>query len=577
MSKRRQKQQRTPSVEPRKTGMASFALLASGILIVTAFVFFPVVHAGFVTWDDGPYVFANPMVLGGLSVRTVKWAFTNHTPYWHPVTWISHLADVTLLGPEPQGMHAMNLAIHLANVLLLFVGLTRLTSRVVPAALVTALFALHPLHVESVAWIAERKDLLSTFFFLAALNAYVAYAQRPGRLRYAGVAIAFALSLMCKPMFVTLPVLLLLLDYWPLARLANGPSLTRLCLEKVPLALLSIPSMIVTYVGQERTGTVSKLATLPLPARAANASVACAAYLRKTVWPSDLAAFYPYPDAWPMPAVAVSVAVLLALTTVAIALRRRMPYLLFGWLWYLVSLLPVIGFIQVGNQSMADRFTYVPLVGIFVMIAWAADEAVRGPRARMIAVAAAVVVLIACATVARAQVYTWSSSTTMWSRVLEVSPDSVYAHSALGAELADQGDLQAARAQQEEALRLRPSDPDAHNELGKLDAERGDLEHAIRHFSAAAERRQDFGEAFHNLGTALLHAGRPADAVAPLRRAVDLLPADAGSYNGLGLACARVGNLDEARIAFEKAAALDPASAEYRSNLDAVKRLRDGR
>jgi tetratricopeptide (TPR) repeat protein len=536
--------------------------VAAGILLVTALVFAPVVTFGFVTWDDGPYVFENTYVLSGLSPRTLAWAFTNHTPYWHPLTWMSHLLDVTLLGPGPHGMHAVNVAIHLANTALLLILLNRLTSRLAPSAIVAALFALHPLHVESVAWIAERKDLLSTCFLFASLLFYQRYARRPSAFRYAGVVSAFGLSLMCKPTFVTLPVLLLLLDYWPLARFASGSSLARLCVEKVPLALVSVASAVVTYIGQQRTGTVSGFEALPIGARLANAVVSYAAYLRKTVWPADLAAFYPYPTVPPSTlAVVTACLTLAALTGLALSLRRRRPYLLFGWLWYVITLLPVIGLIQVGNQAMADRFSYVPLIGIFVMSVWAAAEAARDRHARLVAGGAAVIALIGCTALTRAQVLTWSSATTMWIRVLEVTPDSFYAHSALGVELADQGNLEAARLHQEEALRLHPADPDAHNELGKLAADRGDLRAAIGYFAAAVERNQNFGEALHNLGTALLRSGRPADAIEPLRRASDLRPEDSSSRRLMGEALAATGRWREATEAFQSALRLEPDSA----------------
>jgi protein O-mannosyl-transferase len=551
--KHRQRDRR-PAAGGASRGGLSFLLVAVGLIVATVIVFLPAIQFGFVTWDDGPYVFENPSVLSGLSLQTLSWAFTNQTPYWHPVTWISHLMDVSLLGPAPQGMHAVNIAIHLANTLLLLTLLTRLTSRLMPSAIVAALFALHPLHVESVAWIAERKDLLSTLFFLAALISYQNYVKGPTIIRYVAVATLFALSLMCKPMFVTLPVLLLVLDYWPLARFESLPAFARLCLEKAPLVILAAASAVVTYLGQQQVGTMSGFDALPIGARAANAVVSYAAYLRKTVWPVDLAAFYPYPDVPRSgPAIATACLLFAGLTVSAVMLRRRVPYLLFGWLWYVISLLPVIGLIQVGNQAMADRFTYIPLVGIFVAAVWAAGEAIRMRGGRLAVSLAAGIAVIACTVLTRAQVLTWASASTMWTRVLEVTPDSYYAHSALGAELADQGNLEAARRHQEEALRLRPSDPDAHNELGKLAAERGDLETAIRHFSAAVERNPNFGEAVHNLGTALLRSGRPAEAIVQLRRASDLLPYAATTRRVLGeahfelaLALARAGRRDAA-------------------------------
>jgi hypothetical protein len=536
--KNRQRHRRPSGGGARSDGLP-FLFAAVGLLVATAVVFLPAIQFGFVTWDDGPYVFENPTVLSGLSLQTLAWAFTSQTPYWHPLTWISHLLDVTLFGPGPQGMHAVNIAIHLANSLLLLTLLKRLTSRLLPSAAVAALFALHPLHVESVAWIAERKDLLSALFFLATLISYQSYVKGPSITRYVAVATLFALSLMCKPMFVTLPVLLLLLDYWPLARVESIPAFARLCLEKAPLMILSAASAVVTYLGQQRVGTMSGFDALPIGARAANAVVSYAAYLRKTVWPTDLAAFYPYPDVLPsVPVIATACLLLAGVTVAAIILRRRAPYFLFGWLWFVISLLPVIGLVQVGNQAMADRFTYIPLVGIFVAAVWGAAEATRIRGGRLTVGLAAAIAVMACTVVTRAQVLTWANASTMWTRVLEVTPDSYYAHSALGAELADQGNLEAARRHQEEALRLRPSDPDAHNELGKLAAESGDLETAIRHFSAAVERKPDFGEAVHNLGTALLRSGRPAEAIPHLRRASELLPNAATSRRLLGEALA---------------------------------------
>lgn len=561
---------RVPSdaVSPRGS---TFLFVAFGVLLATLLAYFPVVTFGFVTWDDGPYVFDNPIVLSGLSFRTLAWAFANQTPYWHPLTWTSHLLDVTLLGPGPHGMHAVNVVIHLANTLLLLILLKRLTSRLMPSAIVAALFALHPLHVESIAWIAERKDLLSTLFLFTALLCYQYYARRPSALRYLGVAAAFGLSLMCKPTFVTLPVLLLLLDYWPLARLTSVSSWARIFIEKLPLALLSGASAVVTYLAQQRVGTMSGFEALPIGARVANAIVSYAAYLRKTVWPADLAAFYPYPTVLPgtlaLTAACLSLA---ALTGLALTFRRRRPYLLFGWLWYLISLLPVIGLVQVGNQAMADRFTYVPLIGIFVMAVWSAAEATRDRRARFVAGGAAAMAVIGCTAVTRAQVSTWSSAAAMWSRVLEVSPDSYYAHSALGVELADQGHLEAARLHQEEALRLHPADPDAHNELGKLAADRGDLKTAIGHFAAALERNQNFDEALHNLGTALLRSGRPADAIEPLRRASESRPEDSSSRRLMGEALAATGRRREAAEAFQAALRLEPGSAIIHFDLGLV-------
>lgn len=540
-----------------------FLLAALAILVVTSIVYSPALKFDFVSWDDGAYVAQNPEVLKGFSPQTLGWAFLNQTPYWHPVTWMSHLLDVTVLGPGPHGMHTVNIVIHLANCALLLILLERLTRRTALAASATMLFALHPLHVESVAWISERKDLLSTFFVLLAFIAYHRYTKIGSRSRYAVVVVAFCLSLMSKPMFVTFPVLLLLLDYWPLARFGSARSILPLLIEKIPLAFLSGLSAVVTYIGQQQTGTMAKADALSMGARVANALVSYVAYLRKTAWPTDLAAFYPYPvNWWSGSTLIVCSLVLISITALVFAFRRQRPYLLFGWLWYLLALLPAIGLVQVGNQAMADRFTYAPLIGVFVAAVWTtADVAPRWKNGRSVLGLFGSVILVSCVVSTRAQLLTWSDSLALWSRVLAVSPDSYYAHSALGDELATRGQSDAARGHQEEALRLRPTDPDAHNSLGILEAERGNLEAATRHFSAALQLNPAFAEAALNLGTAFVKSGRPADAIAAFRQASELLPQDANARRLLGEALMGVESWAEAVDVLRPASDMEPNSA----------------
>ena len=348
-------------------------LLALLLAAATLAVFARVNHFEFLNYDDPLYVTVNPHVQQGLSVEGVRWAFTTFTAAnWHPLTWISLMLDASIGGTDPFVFHLTNLVLHLANVLLLFSFLDRITGRPRPSAVTAALFAIHPLHVESVAWIAERKDVLSTLFLLLTLMAYARFVEQPDRPRRLAVVLLFALGLLAKPMLVTLPVLLLLLDAWPLRRSAPWRSLV---LEKLPLFAMSIGTGILTFVAQRQAETVGSLAGYPLGVRVANAIVATATYLGRTIWPTRLAVFYPHPGA-SLGAVAVagSAVVLFALTSWAIRLRRSRPYLFFGWGWYLVTLAPVVGIVQVGWQARADRYTYIPLIGIFLAVVWAISE-----------------------------------------------------------------------------------------------------------------------------------------------------------------------------------------------------------
>ncbi len=510
-------------------------------------VFWPVLHHDFINYDDDVYVTENPEVRAGLTLDGLRWAWTtSHAANWHPLTWISHMLDCELFGLDPRGHHLTSLIAHVLNSQLLFLLLRRMTGAVWRSALVAVLFAVHPLHVESVAWVAERKDVLSTLFGLLTLLAYARYAERPRPARFAWVSLLLALGLTAKPMLVTLPFLLLLLDHWPLGRSRNE-SWRRLVVEKLPLFGLAALSGVVTIAVQRAGGALGSMELYPLGARISNAVVSCAGYLRKMVWPADLAVFYPHPGSeWVPWRVAAAAAVILAVSVLAVRMRRRHPALLTGWLWYLVTLAPVIGFIQVGQQAMADRYTYLPLIGVFAGIVWIVPDL----RSRRVLAAtagvAAGVTIVALIAAARAQVGHWRDSVTLFRHALEVTENNHIAHNSLGVELRRLGRETEAMEHYREALRVRPGDADAHYNLGLSLAEQGRTDEALEHFRSAARARPGFAKAHYNCGTLLAERGQWERAVAHLRRVVALDPGYAEAHYNLGAALYFQGRYAEA-------------------------------
>ncbi len=595
------------------------AAVAIALAAVVLASLWPVLGHDFITsYDDERYVTGNPHVLRGLTLDGIRWAWTTtHAANWHPLTWMSHMLDVQLYGLSPAGHHLTSLLLHVANTLLLFLALRLATGATLRSGIAAALFGVHPLHVESVAWVAERKDVLSALFWMLALVAYVRYARAPSARRYVPVAAALGLGLCAKPMLVTLPLVLLLLDLWPLGRLAGvGPRALRPRIrEKVPLLALSAASSAITLVAQSSGEAVAALERLPLTERLANSVVSYAAYLRKTVWPLDLAVFYPHPRGAHRPWEVAGAALLLVLATILAArVRRKRPYVLVGWLWYLGTLVPVIGWIQVGDQAMADRYTYLPLVGIFVIAAWGvADLAAavgaswlrRGPPRTLAAADSPWILLpsgvaiLALAACARVQAGTWRDSVSLFEHALEKTRDNPVAHSNLGharrgaierAErhyrealrlepghpeshnglgllLHETGRLEQAVAHYESALRSRPGYPEAHNNLGRAFQEMGRLEQAVAHYESALRLRPGYVEARNNLGVALLGSGRAAEAIPHLEEAVRLDPADARAHNNLGRALAETGRPAEAIRLYEQALRLRPGYAEAHNNL----------
>ena len=534
----------------------SVAWLAALLALATAAAYWPVLHCGYLNLDDDLYVTANPAVRGGLTLAGVHWAFTaTHAALWHPLTWLSHMLDVELWGSNPAGHHATNLFLHVVNTVLLLLVLVRLTRARWRSAVVAALFALHPLHVESVAWVAERKDLLSALFAFLAVGAYGRYAERPGPGRYAAVALALALGLMAKPMLVTLPFVLLLLDVWPLGR---GMS-ARLVLEKVPLLVLAAGAGVMELIAAGRSGAVGHLDRFPVAARLANAAVSYARYLGKTVWPTDLAVFYPYPSAWP--AWDLAGAAFLLLATTAFALRRR-SYLLVGWLWFLVTLVPVIGIVQAGSQAMADRFVYVPLVGPFLVVAWGAHDLLRRWPIRPPLIAAGAAALLgALGCLTWSQVHYWQNSVALFTHALEVTSDNWLAHNNLGDALARQGRLDEATLHFSASVALEPSNPDAYYNLGVVLQRKGRAEEAIAPYRAALLLKPEYPNLHNNLGLALLATGDVGGAVGELEQGVRLRP-DAVAHFNLGLALARGGQADEAIAHYREALRSKPDFAE---------------
>jgi tetratricopeptide (TPR) repeat protein len=519
------------------------AAICAALVLSTLAVFWGLRSHGFIMFDDNQYVVENPQVKKGLSGETVAWAFTTtKTANWHPVTWLSHMLDVQLFGMDAGKHHLTSLLLHCVNAVLLLLLLFRMTGALWRSAFVAALFALHPLHVESVAWIAERKDVLSTLFWLLTLGAWLGFVRSRKPAWYLLAVLLYALGLMTKPMLVTLPFTLLLLDLWPLRRLTfppqglalplkgQAPALRGLLAEKIPFFALSAASCVVTFIAQRSGGAVQPLENFSLAGRLANAVWAYAAYLLKTFWPSDLSVYYPLPaDGHPAWQVALAALLLLGLSAGALRLAGRTPHLLFGWLWYLGTLVPVIGLVQVGDQVMADRYTYIPLVGLFVAAAWGIGAwAGKNPLIRVGAAGAATAALLALSAAAHAQVRHWSDSRTLFERVLAVTTDNYLFHNNLGVLNFEEGKTEEAIAHIREAIRLRPYYEQAHDNLGAVLLKAGKAEEAIAHFREAIRIRPDYAQAHDDLGAALVKAGKLEEASEHCREALRSKPENAG-------------------------------------------------
>jgi len=566
------------------------AFISLLLIAVTLAVFWQVGGHEFVNFDDDIYVTENRYVQAGLTGDGVIWAFTaTLEANWHPLTWLSHMLDYQLYGLNPKGHHLTNLLFHLVNVLLLFLVLARMTGALWRSALVAALFSLHPLHVESVAWVAERKDVLSTFFWILTMWAYVRQVERPALNRYLLTLFFFALGLMAKPMLVTLPFVLLLLDYWPLERFgigqldtdtratASAPStfkeqtfpIFRLFWEKAPFFVLATASSVVTFVVQQQGGTVKAVEVFPVKIRIANAMFSYVSYMGKMIWPQGLAVFYPHPgNSLPMWQAAGAGLLLLGITILVLRAARRHQYLLVGWLWYLGTLVPVIGLVQVGDQAMADRYTYVPLIGLFIIISWGVPELLAKWRHRAIVVPiVTAAVLIVLVSFTWRQLQHWQDSISLLQHTLNVTKNNALAHNNLGNTLVQQGKIDEAITHFVSALRIKPDSSNAHNNLGIALLELGNIEGAIAHFTETLRLQPDLAETHNNLGVALFKQGRLDEAVAHYLSAVRLKPDYEEAYNNLGNALALQGKLDGAAAQYAKALEIRANYPEAHNNL----------
>ena len=545
---------------------ACFAVAA-----LTLIVYLPARQFDFVNWDDPSYLTGNAHVQQGLTWANVRWAVTTgHTPYWHPLTWLSHMLDVTLFGMDAGAHHVTNLILHLANTLLVFYLLRRMTGAARPALFVAAVFGVHPLHVESVAWLAERKDVLSALFLLLTIAAYLRYLGRPSASRYGLVAAAYALALMSKPMVVTLPLVLLLLDFWPLRRVRRG-SVGSLVVEKLPLFVLAAATAVATVIVQQHVGAVAALSALPVRVRLANAIVSAVAYIGKAIRPTHLAAFYPLRlhAAW---LVAVAAALLVSATWLAWRLRTRAPYVLTGWLWYLITIAPVAGLIQAGQQGLADRFMYLPLIGLLIIAAWGISNMRLTAAPKWVA---ALAVVLACAAAARIQVYAWVNSTTLWEHAVAVTPPNSVAYEKLGDAVRERGDLAGAERLYRTALSLTaPADAGDRaitlNSLGLVLIDQGRLEEASRSFTEAVRLNPRFAEAQSNCGNALAGEGRYREAIEHYDAALGLDPLLTDAHVGLAGALVRTGQPATAVAHYRQALQAEPSLAEARSGLGAA-------
>jgi Tfp pilus assembly protein PilF len=581
----------------RLVGAFPNAVLLCLLLVAVAVVYQPVEHCDFVVYDDPAYFTSNPHVLNGLTTADVAWAFaTGRTGNWHPLTWLSLMLDVELFGHGPAGPHFTNLLFHLANTGLLFLLLRCLTAATWRSAFVAALFALHPLHVESVAWISERKDVLSTFFGLLALLFYTGYARRVtgdkwqvtglGKVipasfmsrvtchvsRFYWLALLFfAFSLMSKAMWVTLPLVMLLLDWWPLERFKVQGSrfkVQSLILEKIPFFLLSMVSCVVTFIVQRHAGAIGGLVKVSLAGRIENAFVSYARYLGKTFWPVALANPYPHPGHWELWLVVSAALLVVCLSVAAVWLGRKFPFVPTGWFWFVVTLVPVIGLVQVGVQSMADRYTYAPLIGVFIMVAWGLNE--LGANRHGLKPAAgilALLLLVACGFRTRDQIGCWQNSGTLFAHTLALTKNNFIAWNNLGTYLAEQGNMTEAGDCCAKSLQINPHNFEAFCNLGNIMTKLGRLDEAMDYYQRALQIVPGHADALSNLGLILMSRKQYAEAIVDFELALKANPDSVSAHNNLAAVLFAQRRFGEAARHYREALRLQPDNPILYSNL----------
>ncbi len=611
---------------PQRQPIVWNVFMSLALVIATVVVYLPVRHHEFVNLDDDAFVSENPNIQDGLTWRSVRWALTaglthdeRNADYWRPLSLLSHALDIELFGLRPAGHHLMNVGLHAAAAVALFLVLQSMTNAFWRCALVAALFALHPLRVESVAWVTERKDVLSGLFFMLTLGAYVGYVRHPFSLaRYLAVTLLFVLGLMSKSMVVTLPFVLLLLDYWPLGRtrwvkpVVAGNNVTmppgQLLKEKLPLFALAAASGLVTFLrGRAGPGAIGLLARIPLGMRIGNALLSYGRYIGKMVWPTRLAVFYPLPTRLPAAAVMGAGVGLVAVTAGVIWAARRKPWLVTGWFWYLGMLVPVIGLLQGAGaeESMADRFTYLPSIGLFIMLCWSVPaRAVERRISKVTTCVVAAAVVAVCAALSRVQIGYWKDTETLFRHALDVTrdnwqahcnlaraseqagriedairhyeqalqirPEFPEAHISLGVALCQMGRVQEAVEHFEQALRLKPDNAAAHNNLGLVLCQAGDVQKGIGHYEQALRIDPNYVEAEYNFGSALVQEGKFEDAIRHYEQALRIEPDYAEAHAALGFAFGRIGKFEDAIRHYEQAVQIKPDYAVIYYNLGAT-------
>jgi len=539
------------------------------LVFVTLLVFVQVREFDFIVWDDPLYVTANPHIQAGLNGESLHWAFTtHHGALWHPLTWISHMIDYRLYGLSPAGHHLTNLFWHLLNGLLLFLLLHRLTGEIWPGFLAALLFAVHPLRAESVAWVTERKDVMSTCFWLLTTGFYVRYVRSPGLMNQVLVAVGLGLGLMVKPMLVTLPFALLLLDFWPLGRARTLRAWLPLLREKIPLFVIVLLAVVTAIWAQHAATALNPLDIKPLSLRIGNAVVSYAAYLYKCLWPAGLSPIYPYADSFPVWKLGAAAIVLAGVTWFAWRFRNRFPYVLTGWLWFVGTLVPVIGIVQAGAVAMADRFTYIPSIGLVIMASWGVKDFLSAhPSFRTGVVCACAAVVAALSVSGHAQVGYWRDSVSLFQRALNVQEKNPLAHGCLGATWIQKGELKQAEKHLTRALELNPHYPEALNDLGTILTETGRHQEAIESLSRAIRLNPNYVEAHNNLALTFTRVNRFPEAVEHYRTALSLHPGSADTLNNMGIALAQTGRAEEAKRHFLRALAVQPGYDRAYDNL----------
>jgi protein O-mannosyl-transferase len=562
-------------------------MLGVAIALGTAASYCRLAQNEFVRFDDAEYIVDNPHVMKGLTAEDIRWAFTAyHSANWHPVTWISHMVDAELFGKWAGGHHLMTLALHIASSMLLLALLYYTTGMAWPSAFVAGLFALHPVHVESVAWAAERKDVLAALFWFATMLAYARYVRRPGAGRYAAVVVLFALGLLSKPMLVTLPVVLLLFDYWPLERFGierdgwrfrvTGTGLGRLVLEKLPLLLLVAGSCVLTL--QAQAGAIASQESLNFGTRLANATISYGRYICAMLWPSGLAIFYPLSSRIPYGQLTVAMLMLAVLTVAAIRFARTRRYIFVGWFWYIVTLVPVIGLVQVGSQSHADRYTYLPSVGFSIALAWAVSVAMAGKMMlRRAAVVAGVGVMVVLGALAFRQTGFWKDDLTLFSRAVLATKSNPEMLANLGTVLGERGGVEDGLKVLKQALAQKPNSERMMVAIGQLLYDAGRYEDANEYYTKAIKIRPDNWESQLGMGQVQSKLNHPAEAEAYCRRSLQLEPESPNAYNLLGIICVQTGRIEESIEAFKKAAETFPGMASARLNLARIYALKGRR